>query len=292
MKRLGDFLGFDDESVSDVLDHLLTIESEDDLLDYLSQLLGSRSDEIKEFVKDIGRFRQGLPIEGRVQQEDAVESKPVAKPAPSPSPTNMATKQIKQGKKAIEQKTKAKPAAASTKSQPSSPPSKIAAAAGKANKAKETNKQQELEAKNASSPKETDENVKGESKEKSPPKKKYGLPPKGEAQRICGCFGTLHKPLTNCLYCGRISCAEEGYDFCPYCGYLVEEVKRPEGEPNRCVVLWFYRNVSYGIGDILVHVSQLTLPVQILVFPLVLRQRRGSTKSDCFDMIASLRSVL
>jgi hypothetical protein len=42
---------------------------------------------------------------------------------------------------------------------------------------------------------------------------------------VCGCYGTRHKALTNCLYCGRISCTLEGYDFCSFCGYMVEEVK-------------------------------------------------------------------
>ena len=53
--------------------------------------------------------------------------------------------------------------------------------------------------------------------------KKYH-PTKGKASIVCGCFGSLHKPLTNCLYCGRISCAREGYDFCAFCGLQVEEV--------------------------------------------------------------------
>ena len=47
---------------------------------------------------------------------------------------------------------------------------------------------------------------------------------RGKAKKICGCFGTFHKPLTNCLYCGRISCTEEGYDFCSFCGYMVDKV--------------------------------------------------------------------
>lgn len=50
-------------------------------------------------------------------------------------------------------------------------------------------------------------------------------PKKGKASRVCGCYGTFHKPLTNCLYCGRISCVEEGYDYCPFCGYMVEDVR-------------------------------------------------------------------
>jgi hypothetical protein len=46
-------------------------------------------------------------------------------------------------------------------------------------------------------------------------------PPKGVASRVCGCYGTIHKPLTNCLHCGRISCSDEGYDYCGFCGFLV-----------------------------------------------------------------------
>ena len=45
---------------------------------------------------------------------------------------------------------------------------------------------------------------------------------KGKAKIVCGCFGTKHKALTNCLICGRISCSKEGYDFCASCGWLVE----------------------------------------------------------------------
>lgn len=63
------------------------------------------------------------------------------------------------------------------------------------------------------------------SKRKDAPTTKAAPPPKGQAKFDCGCFGTLHKALTNCLYCGRISCEREGYGFCPFCGYLVEEVK-------------------------------------------------------------------
>jgi hypothetical protein len=62
---------------------------------------------------------------------------------------------------------------------------------------------------------------------KPPPPK--SRPPKGKASVVCGCYGALHKPLTNCLYCGRISCEREGYDFCPFCGVLVEQVIGGEG---------------------------------------------------------------
>ena len=34
----------------------------------------------------------------------------------------------------------------------------------------------------------------------------------------CGCFGTEHEVINNCLNCGRIICAREGERPCPYCG--------------------------------------------------------------------------
>jgi activating signal cointegrator 1 len=33
----------------------------------------------------------------------------------------------------------------------------------------------------------------------------------------------MHKALNNCLHCGRISCEREGYDYCPFCSYMVYE---------------------------------------------------------------------
>ena len=50
------------------------------------------------------------------------------------------------------------------------------------------------------------------------------LPPIGKASIICGCYGTIHKYLTNCLHCGRIQCEREGYGYCPHCGHLVQKV--------------------------------------------------------------------
>ena len=49
------------------------------------------------------------------------------------------------------------------------------------------------------------------------------FPQRGKAIVVCGCFGTVHKPLTNCLHCGRIACENEGYSYCGFCGYLIEK---------------------------------------------------------------------
>mmetsp|Transcript_26995 Transcript_26995/g.51062 ORF Transcript_26995/g.51062 Transcript_26995/m.51062 type:complete len:350 (-) Transcript_26995:473-1522(-) len=51
------------------------------------------------------------------------------------------------------------------------------------------------------------------------PQFKFEGKPKG---KCCGCFGSKHKPLANCLRCGRISCEVEGInDYCHFCGYWI-----------------------------------------------------------------------
>jgi hypothetical protein len=37
----------------------------------------------------------------------------------------------------------------------------------------------------------------------------------------CGCFGTEHAVINNCIQCGRIICAREGERPCPFCGELI-----------------------------------------------------------------------
>jgi hypothetical protein len=53
-------------------------------------------------------------------------------------------------------------------------------------------------------------------------------PARGRATVVCGCYGTKHPALTNCLYCGRISCSVEGYGYCPFCGMMVDEIIEDE----------------------------------------------------------------
>ncbi|EJK45266.1 hypothetical protein THAOC_36124 [Thalassiosira oceanica] len=58
---------------------------------------------------------------------------------------------------------------------------------------------------------------------KAPLKKAmFGKPKNPE----CGCFGQKYAPLTNCLNCGRISCEAEGYDYCHFCGFLIEDFSK------------------------------------------------------------------
>ena len=37
----------------------------------------------------------------------------------------------------------------------------------------------------------------------------------------CGCYGTEHGVINNCIKCGRIICKREGERPCPYCGTLI-----------------------------------------------------------------------
>merc|ERR1712238_630728 len=48
---------------------------------------------------------------------------------------------------------------------------------------------------------------------------------RGKSEKSCGCFGTIHKPLTNCLHCGRIACSYEIDNLhCVYCGFVIETI--------------------------------------------------------------------
>jgi hypothetical protein len=62
----------------------------------------------------------------------------------------------------------------------------------------------------------------------------HTAPPPIEYNFKCGCFGTEHDVINNCLNCGRIVCAREGERPCPYCGELVLSNETLE-DPDRCI---------------------------------------------------------
>lgn len=111
-------------------------------------------------------------------------------------------------------------ASTSRKSPPSS--SSTAADASRNQQSASNEKTSSASSSNSSSPKPSPPAIKEPVVEKP-------HPTRGKATKVCGCFGTKHKPLTNCLYCGRISCELEGYGFCAFCGYMVEEIHGGEG---------------------------------------------------------------
>jgi hypothetical protein len=61
-RQLATLLSFDLEDVEDVFEPLLDFDSEEDLLEYMSALLGDDSHEVVEFVNNIMRFQRGDSI--------------------------------------------------------------------------------------------------------------------------------------------------------------------------------------------------------------------------------------
>ena len=53
--------------------------------------------------------------------------------------------------------------------------------------------------------------------------------PKGKGRVECGCYGTEHRAIGNCLSCGRIHCSEEGPGKCFHCGERLEVIKKRDG---------------------------------------------------------------
>jgi hypothetical protein len=62
----------------------------------------------------------------------------------------------------------------------------------------------------------------------------HTAPPPIDYNFECGCFGTEHDVINNCLNCGRIICTREGERPCPYCGELVLSNETLE-DPDRCI---------------------------------------------------------
>jgi hypothetical protein len=190
-----------------------------DLLDYLSQLLGSSNESgIQDLVNDIGSYQRGEPLAaGNQQLVDAAKRQETTKATGQPAKTAApaASRRKDQSKQKI---------VPGKKPPPSPKPPAAAAAAAAAAPQTAGKKKNATAAPTAASPSSSKPSPSASTGPKKPLAKRTP-PPKGKAPYSCGCFGSLHKVLTNCLYCGRIACAKEGYNFCPFCGYLVEEDK-------------------------------------------------------------------
>lgn len=237
LKRLAVILDVGDEDtdyVTDVLDQLIEIgEDVADVASYLTSFLGGDDDaddnsDLAEFANDVRRFKLGEDI--IIEEKTTAGSSPKGDAKQQQDTTHH--RQLQQQRKTEEDQKKQQPVRQQLTAKPVSA----------ANPAKNVMKSSEI----AEKPK-SDKVQKGSSKQaknaypsaatKDPPtqqgststtkQQKKPPPPKelkkGKAKRICGCFGTKHKPLTNCLHCGRISCEVEGYDFCPYCHILIED---------------------------------------------------------------------
>lgn len=193
MSQLAELLGFDD-GVQDVLEHLVSIESHDDLVDYLEQLLGANKN-VSSFVTNVQKSKDGETLVAHSNATDSQTKKlnsaqdPPKKSAPKPQttdPDSNKKKEPAQTKDASQNNTRKK-----------NPPPNQKAPPTTSNASSET----------ATCPATVALPV------------IPVTPQRGQATIQCGCFGSIHKALTNCLYCGRIACAKEGLGFCVFCGY-------------------------------------------------------------------------
>lgn len=177
-------------------------------MDYLSQLLGRNDEKFQSFAQDVGRFHQGEPLISIQDVEDDVKL-----PAVLPERTYDATKpkasSDRQKNEALFPLKQTSEMASLPKVVVEKPPSKDASMPSTSSTA-------------VTAPTLNETTMPPPVVISPPPPKSHPL--KGTASVVCGCFGSVHKPLTNCLYCGRISCEKEGYDYCPFCGLLVEKV--------------------------------------------------------------------
>lgn len=189
----------------------------------MTQLLGDPTPEIIAFVDNVGKFKNGEPLPVSADADSLPEGGGESKTklqtistAPSKNSAGLSSNQQPSSKQQALQshrntqpnKSRVPPPRNVVKGVSSTKASNTTNAAAKAKKEKVT----ALKSSESQKPEDGDRVV------------EKRRPTKGKAEIVCGCFGNLHKPLTNCLYCGRISCIEEGYDFCPFCGYLVEDV--------------------------------------------------------------------
>jgi len=234
---LGKLLGFEEGEAEDLLEHLFTIESEEDLFEYLVQLLGGKSPEMVDFVQNMSRYRVGDPLSTKGAQND--EEKEYSKKAAAVSSgqdtealdsfqaiamgTNRKTSKKSAGRNHTKQKQGNKsrvPPPKNVNNRKKSPPA-TATSAGDVSQSGQNEPSSSHSYKNKF-PLQHESNEQQKQLKHNTANVEKSTPKRGKAKVVCGCFGTKHKALTNCLYCGRISCEAEGYDFCPFCGFMVE----------------------------------------------------------------------
>lgn len=205
-----------------------------DLSEYLSQLLGTSNEGLVEFADNVCRYQQGEPLESNVYHEDQDSTKKLdvrREEAVSKTPPTLAKQQQKQqqqqqptkgaevgNRRRQNQPTKSRVPPPSKNISKRSPPPPVGGRTSNTTPASSQNQTNNLTAmvELRATP------IVEEKRERDVPK---SHPSRGKASIVCGCFGTRHQALTNCLYCGRISCIVEGYGFCAFCGLMVDEIK-------------------------------------------------------------------
>lgn len=230
-KRLAVFLNIDSEDdqdyVTDVLEQLIDIgEDIDDVTAYLTSFLGGddssdNNDSLCQFARDVRRFKLGEEI-----VEPIVDTATASDEKQSGQQHHLQQRQRKNNGEA--EKNTQSPVSQVQRAQ-SSP---IAKAKQEQEGQQTLNPTKNIDVQSLSKSdqsmpqpsKSSNSNKATKQKQQSPqPPQKLK---KGKAKKVCGCYGNKHKPLTNCLHCGRISCEAEGYDFCPFCHILIEDFSK------------------------------------------------------------------
>lgn len=272
-------LGFEVDDVVDVIDHLLTFDSKEDLLEHITALLGRNDNDVLTFVENIIKFQNGQDLDDGGGSGGVADCNGNASSDSKESSGNAGSglhlkkndddsrnksleeaiekqrqeeerikrdheerKRLEQRKKKQQQKQhrqmngiKVKNAGGSQKKNQGSK-SKVSSstssgsnsvAASSSSSPIVSNEKQGQSAKLASAPTPSANTTSSTSKKSNNTfeivKPKIQLPPKGKATIICGCFGTIHPYVANCLHCGYILCQKEGYGYCPHCSNLVSE---------------------------------------------------------------------
>jgi uncharacterized Zn finger protein (UPF0148 family) len=250
----------DEDYIGDILDQLLHIENPDDVAEYLSNfIVEGGSGDVNLFLNELGRFKSGegvnvtaiSSLENEVsKQQDKIElantlnyTKPAASrildegaaqreeirlrelEAREKQREEQERSRLKKGqeeeRRRKESEMRNKKSQLTPKWENMKPPGfDKPAGVGNVKQAQATQQkattQQSITKENMQLSKTTN---------KSPSATEPSKPLKGTPKIICGCFGNLHPPLTNCLHCGRISCEREGYSYCPFCNHLISQFK-------------------------------------------------------------------
>ena len=199
-----------------------------ELLDYLVQLLGSENDKVRALAENIGLFQQGAdltlsapPLQPNSTIPDTSSQSTTTTTTPKKAAAAPTTKTVEPQKPTPQPKHTHKKKKQSTQPRTAKTPPR-----------RQTNTPSNPTPAEASpKPPQTNHNKSSKNKTTTSivlPKK--SRPTRGEPKFVCGCFGTFHKPLTNCLFCGRIACEKEGYTYCAFCGYMVE--RSPPGSSS------------------------------------------------------------
>eukprot|EP00586_Coscinodiscus_wailesii_P010348 CAMPEP_0172498388 /NCGR_PEP_ID=MMETSP1066-20121228/113217_1 /TAXON_ID=671091 /ORGANISM="Coscinodiscus wailesii, Strain CCMP2513" /LENGTH=342 /DNA_ID=CAMNT_0013271649 /DNA_START=73 /DNA_END=1101 /DNA_ORIENTATION=+ len=247
--RLASLIGFDD--ISDIFDHLTSIDNPKDLHEYLTQLLGRNDGPVGRFCKNVEQWKKGEPLQnsddateekkdderkvveidysvgatkGKTANRTGASSRPrKQKPSRGGRGGGRPVKDVRGGNKRVNNRTADRREPAKTNNV--AKPAAVSRIPQENNGSLRKKSPPPLPAKSSVVAKIESTPTSEASAAvvvKDPPKPL--IPQRGKAKIICNCFGTRHGALTNCLTCGRIQCRSEGYGYCPFCGYLIEAV--------------------------------------------------------------------